>query len=348
MIKALGKRVIGGRLGRTLFLPAMAGRATIFMGHRFRRPGLDVEGPTMEQLRASLERLRRLGYPIVSVEELFRGLQAGGPGFDGAVAFTIDDGYAEQAEAAQSVFARYDCPVTIFLMTGFIDGTHWPWWDQIEYVLGRAVHSQIRIELPSGAVAYACSSPLERKSATADLIGRCKNLKEGARREAVEALSRAAEVSIPLKPPDGYLPLSWDQARRLERAGASFGAHSVSHPILSRVDDRQSRAEIEGSWSRLQAELTRPVPVFCYPNGKDGDYGPREMAVLAEMGFLGALGTERGYAERRSVRHDPQEIYAVDRFSFPESPREAACYASGVEHVKWILSGQAGKRATQR
>jgi peptidoglycan/xylan/chitin deacetylase (PgdA/CDA1 family) len=131
--------------------------------------------------------------------------------------------------------------------------------------------------------------------------------------------------------------MSWDRARELERGVTRFGAHTVSHPILARVDDLQSRAEIEGSWSRLRAELVRPLPVFCYPNGKDGDYGPRETSLLDELGFSGALGTERGYASWSRVRHDARAAYAVDRFSFPDCPRAVLRYASGAERLRQLL-----------
>ena len=37
-----------------------------------------------------------------------------------AVAFTVDDGYFDFAEVAAPIFSHYDCPVTVFLVTGSI------------------------------------------------------------------------------------------------------------------------------------------------------------------------------------------------------------------------------------
>jgi len=338
-LRELGVRLAGGGLGRALLAGMGDGHAAIFMLHRFRLPGLDVDGPTVEQLRQSLELLRRGRYPLLSLEDLFAGLRAERPGFRLAVAFTIDDGYAEQADVVESIFQAYDCPVTIFLMTGFVDGTHWPWWDQLEYVLDRTDLVEIAVELPGGTVRYALRSPGERRGAAGDLAEQCKRLPDDVLRRTVRGVAGQAGVELPAQAPPGYRAMTWDRARGLERRGATFGAHTVSHPILSRVGDAQSRAEIEGSLERLRAELARPVPVFCYPNGKAADFGAREQATLAELGLAGAVATERGYAAWSAVRRDPLAAYAVSRFAYPVRPEEVLRYASGAERVRQRFFG---------
>ena len=37
--------------------------------------------------------------------------------------------------------------------------------------------------------------------------------------------------------PDRSLPMTWDDARSLAKEGVRFGAHTRSHPILTRLDD---------------------------------------------------------------------------------------------------------------
>jgi peptidoglycan/xylan/chitin deacetylase (PgdA/CDA1 family) len=339
VLRGLGVRLASGGLGRALLAARGDGQAAIFMLHRFRLPGLDVEGPTIEQVRLGLELLRRRRYPVLGLEDLLGGLGADRPGFRHAVAFTIDDGYAEQAEVAQGVFAAYDCPVTIFLMTGFLDGTHWPWWDQLEYAFDRTGRARITIELPAGPLRYDCGSPIERRQAAQDLARRCKDLPDDALRQVVRRVGQLADVELPAQAPAGYRPMSWEQARGLERKGTTFGAHTVSHPVLSRVDDARSRAEIEGSLARLRAELSRPVPLFCYPNGKAADFGPREQACLAELGLAGALAAERGYATWSAIRRDPRAAYALSRFAWPDRPEEVLRYASGAERLRQMLLG---------
>jgi hypothetical protein len=108
--------------------------ATIFMLHRVLDGGAGAAHLNPMQLRRGLEHLRRNGYEVVSLAEVFRRLAGEGPRLHGTVAFTIDDGYLDQAEIAGPIFSEFDCPVTTFVTTGFLDGALWLWWDKIEYV----------------------------------------------------------------------------------------------------------------------------------------------------------------------------------------------------------------------
>src|SRR5262249_54861760 len=132
----------------------------------------------------------------------------------------------------------------------------------------------------------------------------------------------------------------WDQARDCEQKGMSFGAHTVTHPILARTDDDQSRREIEESWARVRQELTEPVPVFCYPNGEFTDFSSREIATLRQLGLVGAVVGVPGHATGRDFVASKESPFAVRRFSFPMSLPKIVQYASGVERFKSLVRGR--------
>jgi peptidoglycan/xylan/chitin deacetylase (PgdA/CDA1 family) len=86
--------------------------------------------------------------------------------------------------------------------------------------------------------------------------------------------------------------LAWDEVADLDRAGRlRFGAHTITHPILTALDAPTARAEIAGSKSALEARLGHPVPAFCYPAGL---FGARERALVAQAGFRLATSCEPG------------------------------------------------------
>src|SRR5689334_9960024 len=124
------RRSLSRRLFRRLMaLPALpeylAGfthsEATIFMAHRFCVPELGISGHDPQNLRAILSQLRRRRYDLISIEEIFRRLREREP-LERAVAFTIDDGYYDVGQIAAPIFADFDCPVTVFVITDFLDG----------------------------------------------------------------------------------------------------------------------------------------------------------------------------------------------------------------------------------
>jgi peptidoglycan/xylan/chitin deacetylase (PgdA/CDA1 family) len=319
------------------FAPLLRDRATILMLHRFRDRDHGVNGIDAAALEEGLAYLRRQRYELLDLEDLFQRLAAAGPPLRRTVAFTIDDGYVEQATIAAPVFARYDCPVTTFVTTGFLDGTSWFWWDQLEHIFLTTRRCEVSVRLDDAEVHYAWADRAGRRYAQAYVAHRCLRMPETERQAKIAALARAAEVEMPVAPPPRYRPMSWDQLRECETRGMRFGPHTVTHPILSLTSHEQSRRELADSWTRLRAEARRPVPVFCYPNGGWNDFGPREISVLDELGFLGAVTGAEGYADAGVFRRDASERFKVRRFGYQGDLPHLIQFVAGVERLKRII-----------
>jgi peptidoglycan/xylan/chitin deacetylase (PgdA/CDA1 family) len=317
------------------------GYATIFVLHRFRDAEHGIAGSDPAHLRSALSYLSRNNYELVSVADLVGRLGGAGAPPRGAVAFTIDDGYFEQATVAAPLFAEFGCPVTTFVSTGFLDGLLWLWWDQIEHVFHRTGSRSIRVRLGASALEYRWDNEQQRDTAQADFTARCKDIPEAVKQSAIQELARAAGVPIPDAPPPRYRPMSWDQVRKCEQMGMTFGPHSVTHPVLSRTTQAAAAHEIAESWSRLRTEVRRPVPIFCYPNGGWQDFGAREIALLRREGLLGGLASEPGYASTASFQSDQDGRFRVQRFGFPDELAHMIQYVSGVERFKQLLRGHA-------
>ena len=119
-----------------------------------------------------------------------------------------------------------------------------------------------------------------------------------------------------------------------------FGPHSMTHPILSRVNETDSAAEIRGSWRRLQEELSSPVPIFCYPNGREEDFSAREIATLREIGMKGAVTAVPGYASAKRFNQSDDVRYKVPRFEMPSDETSLSQLTQGIERFKQLVRGQ--------
>lgn len=322
------------------FLPLTRDRGTVFMLHRFRDPDRGVPGHDAAAVRRSLEYLRRKGYELVGIEELLQRLAGAGEPLRRAIAFTIDDGYSDQASVAAPLFAEYDCPVTTFVTTGFLDGNIWFWWDQIEYVFEHTERNELRVQLGERERRYRRDADADWRRGQTDFTARAKAVSDARRLAGIVSLATAAEVELPARVPAKYAAMSWDQLRACEVLGMTFGPHTVTHPILSRASATESRRELVESWQRLCSEARRPVPVFCYPNGLPEDFGTREIEVLKELGMQGALTAVPGYADGALVRSGADHRFVLNRFSYPDQLPYVVQYASGVERFKQLVRGQ--------
>ena len=310
--KVLGAPGVARTLATLTHVPA-----TIFRVHRFRDDERGVFGRDPSAVRQILEVLRREKFDLVGIEEVFARLRGEGPSPHRTVAFAIDDGYYEQASVAAPIFAEFDCPVTTFVTTGFLDRKTWLWWDRIAYVFEHTKKRKIELELDQAPLRYRWANAHERSQARADFTERCKSASEAEKNAVIQRLAETADVDLPEFGPSCYAPMSWDDLRACETRGMTFGAHTVTHPILAQTSDEESAEEIIGSVERLRAEAARPVSIFCYPNGRPQDFGEREFATLRSVGIVGALGQE-GHASRNAFRA-PDGAYRVPRVGFPRA-----------------------------
>lgn len=309
------------------------GTASILTLHRFTaygRPGHDPQA-----LARNLEWLRRRRYHVVSLMDLITGVRREDRTPQRTVVFTVDDGYADFAEVAAPVFARYDCPVTVFLITGFLDGGLWLWWDRVRYALEHSPRRSLEIAFPNRTMQYSWNDPASRLRTGRDLISQLKSLPNGEREAAHRAMEARLEVELPRCPPAEFGPMTWEQVRALSGNGVRFGPHTVTHPILARTSDEQSRQEIQGSWERLQEQVPDPVPVFCWPNGDPTSFGAREVRYAAQAGMLAGLSTVQASLTRR-LWETTGGAFAVPRYAYPQQTDDFAQIVSGLERLKSV------------
>lgn len=81
--------------------------------------------------------------------------------------------------------------------------------------------------------------------------------------------------------------MSWSELDGLVEAGLEIGAHTISHPHLPELRDKEEIArEITGSRDVLEERYKRPVPTFAYPYG---DYNDAVLEVVETAGFSAAV-----------------------------------------------------------
>jgi peptidoglycan/xylan/chitin deacetylase (PgdA/CDA1 family) len=299
------------------------GVLSILMLHRFTDPELGVVGTDPGALREHLAYLRRHRYRLLGMSDVLACLEDGDGGSTApAVAFTVDDGYADFARVAAPVFAEFDCPVTLFVTTGFVDRQLWMWWDRVAHLFGQTPRSLLWLNLGPERRQFRWSTPGERARAQDDMIQRLEWVDAPAREAAIDDLARQLGADLPAIPPPAFAPLSWDDVRDAARRGATFGPHTVSHRILSGAPLEACDWEIGESYRRLQQETDAVLPVLCYPNGGVRSFGEREMGAAQRAGLRGAVTAVPGYAG------------SADRFSLPRFP-----YPADRPHLVHIVAG---------
>jgi peptidoglycan/xylan/chitin deacetylase (PgdA/CDA1 family) len=87
--------------------------------------------------------------------------------------------------------------------------------------------------------------------------------------------------------------LSLDQIRALPTELVSIGSHTSTHPMLTLLEEGESRREIEESRIKLQEMLGRPVNEFSFPFG---DFNRRMVEFCRAAGYDRVYTTLPGFA----------------------------------------------------
>ena len=212
-----------------------------------------------------------------------------------ALAVTVDDGYRDFQHAGP-IFAEYQIPVTVYLVTDFLDAKCWLWFDRIVYAFRHTHVPEPSFQMPDGAkLRFRLESDAGRRAAGQHVANLAVALEPAQRRDLIAELPRLLRVELPEQAPPEHRALSWSEVRTLASAGVEFGAHTKTHPILSAlISPADLREEVAGSKARIEQELDRPVLHFCYPNGKTADIGPAAIEAVRAAGMQTAVTAEPG------------------------------------------------------
>jgi peptidoglycan/xylan/chitin deacetylase (PgdA/CDA1 family) len=237
--------------------------------------------------RRHLRYLKRR-FRIVCLSEATRLLQDGGALGEDLAVITMDDGYADTYDWAWPILRKEGATATIFLTTGFLDGSPL-WFDIAHRCLARLARDRVRLPQRLEDDLRAAVAHRSPARCPARALERLKRLPVEHRDHL---LARLAEACAPLAPP--AQPLRWDQVRELHSSGIEFGSHTVSHPILSTLSASRQGEEITISRDRIAEEIGGVPTLFAFPNGAAGDFDRITLSVLRAAGFTAACTMVRG------------------------------------------------------
>lgn len=87
------------------------------------------------------------------------------------------------------------------------------------------------------------------------------------------------------------------QIRDMAAGGMTFGFHTQSHPVLSRLDRQQQRGELRAGVELIQSLTGQNTVSFCYPYGFPHTYNADTLETLEEFGYSMAFNTVRREAD---------------------------------------------------
>jgi peptidoglycan/xylan/chitin deacetylase (PgdA/CDA1 family) len=284
---------------------------------------------TPDFLDLTLRTIRSAGFDLIGLDDVPSRLAHPKDAAPFAV-LTFDDGYRDNVEYAAPILRRHGAPWTLFVTTDFAEGRGRLWWLELEEAVARLERVSLtvageRIDVPARMAA-------EKQAAFEALYWRLRAGPEDALRDTIGRLADAAGFDYAglVK----RLCLGWDELTTLGMDPAvTFGAHTLTHPMLMKHDEATARREMAESKALIEQRLGRPVRHLAYPVGDPTSAGTREFRLAREMGFATAVTTRPGHVFPAHADH----LHALPRVSANGLFQSEAALTSLLSGVPFLV-----------
>jgi peptidoglycan/xylan/chitin deacetylase (PgdA/CDA1 family) len=252
-----------------------------------------------------------------------------------AVVITFDDGYFDNFVYAKPILEREGAAATVFVTPGSLQEGREFWWDTLDKVLLKTRSLPSTLRLVIGGVAhqwdlgaapayggqdpacfrfwnYGCKDdPTPRHTIFRSIHFLLRAVDEQERRKVMEDLTAWAAADTAVDP--NYRMLSAAETVRLgEGQLIEVGAHTMTHPVLSRLSLAEQQGEIQQSKSRLEALIGRPVNSFAYPHGLSSDFTQETAALVRDAGFDCGCAAMPGIVRRDTSAYELPRLTVRD------------------------------------
>jgi peptidoglycan/xylan/chitin deacetylase (PgdA/CDA1 family) len=225
------------------------------------------------------------------------------------LAVTFDDAYTDVLEVALPILERFEVPATVFVVTGALGASFW--WDRLTALLWAAPPSRVTVTLPAAAGLpkrqIAVNSRRLPPAALGDVLRVSPDV---VRKQVLDDLQEALGLAaVPDPAPMARAVTSEELLRLAAHPLITIGAHTFSHPDLSRVERSRLEREVLGSRRSLGDLIGADIDAFAYPHGLSSG---EARAMVTRAGFTMACAGHPGRVRRHTDRLTLPRLWPSD------------------------------------
>ena len=206
---------------------------------------------------------------------------------------TFDDGYLDNYTEALPILQKHQVKAVFYLTTAFLNGDQLTWWDEIAYLL-RKSHGK-EYQLPNSTLKHL----LEKENIDQIIRIIMTEIKQSRTLSVLAALEDLREkfpqAKDKISAENAQLFMGWEHAQALLVEGMEIGSHTLTHPILSQLENEQHRAEIVDSKSILEERLNCTINSIAYPVGRYYCYNENSIKYTTAAGYKVGFNNEPGF-----------------------------------------------------
>lgn len=246
--------------------------AVILFYHRFKKDNDDTfpDKLYVKYFKRQMLHLKRW-YNVITLDKLVENTKNREDFSYPSVVVTIDDGFKDNYDLAYPILKNLDLPATIFLTSGFINTQKAPWVDEIGMALANTRLSELYVPQLCGDQAVAISSTKQKAETLHRIYEKLLYLEHNTKVDLIDTLLNILSDKGDLGAHERIM-LNWEEIKQMSQNNISFGAHTLTHPTLSKMGSEDAMFEIIESKRIIENEIGACVQHFAIPNGQNEDF----------------------------------------------------------------------------
>lgn len=227
-------------------------------------------------------------------------------------ALVFDDGYKDFIEYALPLLKKHDLPASMYVVTSCVESGLPPWTYILDNALANTKKRKLDIDssiLPAELKKTLWKNEVDKISFAKKFKPYLKTIANSKRIELVEqTLYSLNDVGIPQK-----LMMNWKEINEIKSAGTLIGSHTVSHPLLAKIEaEKEIENELHLSALTIKQNTGEFPLTISYPIGS---FDERVKIIAQKIGYKFGLAVEQNMYDSAKC-----DLFTVPRIELYNEP----------------------------
>jgi peptidoglycan/xylan/chitin deacetylase (PgdA/CDA1 family) len=244
---------------------------------------IDLISATPKQFEDQLKHVSKFYNPI-DIESVVECYKSNKKLPKNSVLVTFDDGFLDNYSNAFPLLKKYNVPATIFISTDYIGSDSTLWFDQLAFLI---LSDDLNVSEDNPLFNFINQdSAVSKRKILETCLEELKLVSNKERLNILDNLAKSNEVLIRKMPCKEFSStLNWNQVNEMNDSLISFGSHTASHPILTRLNDDEKLLEMTSSKTVIEENLKQTIDTVAYPVGTDSAYDESVVKSTQSAGY---------------------------------------------------------------
>ncbi|MCG3167222.1 MAG: hypothetical protein POELPBGB_03008 [Bacteroidia bacterium] len=227
-------------------------------------------------------------------------------------AIVFDDGYKDYIEYALPILKKHNLPSSMYVVTSCVESGIPPWTYVLDNALANTKKNKIEVDsslLPEELKNTSWKNETDKIAFAKKLKPFLKTVSNSVRKKIYEQVIKSLDD---VQPPQNLM-MNWKDINEIKSGGTVVGSHTVSHPLLAKIESEEEiEIELKLSAEKIKEQTSEFPSTISYPIGS---YDERVKKLAKKTGYKFGLAVQQQVLD--TTKHNVFEVPRIELYNEP-------------------------------